>query len=367
MSLDSPDPSAPQVPLAVPPSDPMDSSTTSLTTNVQNLSGIKKRRLSDPIAQSLDDDSGTDRLSRRVRLNVGGIRYETTIGTLSSEPGYFRTMFSGSFDNTPDSNGEFFIDRNGEIFSYILDFLRNKTITVPAQRKRLKDIEREARFFSLDKLLDLVSEHVEFALYPIAPEACGFVQNYGRRYVEPLYGRYPIILVGGEHRINNFVNWDSGVHAWGIEVQVSPEMERWPYQVEIGVKLQYKPIQMHIDATKAPLFGVATTTVTADATIVSGDNTQKEKDSYCIPYGSRRFMVLVNIDESELLVKFDDFQMNNFKIKLPKAKTYVCFPWFMMKSPDLNLGDGQHHQAKDQEFRVVVNLFHVPISDTFAL
>ncbi|CAI2173234.1 5572_t:CDS:2 [Funneliformis geosporum] len=72
----------------------------------------------------------TNSTSDRIILNVGGIIHETTRSTLTSYP---QTMLGRMFDpaNTamlkptyPNGN-EYFIDRNGHVFYYIMEFYRN--------------------------------------------------------------------------------------------------------------------------------------------------------------------------------------------------------------------------------------------------
>ncbi|KAH3723410.1 hypothetical protein Pelo_17883 [Pelomyxa schiedti] len=48
-----------------------------------------------------------------------------------SSPSFFEVMVSGKFSSTKDENGALFIDRNGELFAPILDFMRTGTLFVP--------------------------------------------------------------------------------------------------------------------------------------------------------------------------------------------------------------------------------------------
>ena len=61
-----------------------------------------------------------------VSLNVGGSLFTTRLSTLLSSPNsMLATMFSGSYPMDQDSNGRYFIDREGKHFSYILNYLRD--------------------------------------------------------------------------------------------------------------------------------------------------------------------------------------------------------------------------------------------------
>lgn len=66
-------------------------------------------------------------IETRIRLNVGGHRYETTLETLRKHP---QTLLGKLFpvdQEVPmtDDNGEYFFDRDGEPFGIILNFYRN--------------------------------------------------------------------------------------------------------------------------------------------------------------------------------------------------------------------------------------------------
>ncbi len=60
-----------------------------------------------------------------LKLSVGGVRYDTTLATLTRyEDSMLATMFSGRWDLPVTDDGCKLIDRNGTSFGYILDYLR---------------------------------------------------------------------------------------------------------------------------------------------------------------------------------------------------------------------------------------------------
>ncbi|XP_063797551.1 potassium voltage-gated channel subfamily C member 1-like [Pseudophryne corroboree] len=68
--------------------------------------------------------------SRRVVINVGGVRFETYASTLQSLPGtklanLSETVLSSADDCNPQRY-ELFFDRNPKVFAYILDYYRTK-------------------------------------------------------------------------------------------------------------------------------------------------------------------------------------------------------------------------------------------------
>ena len=70
--------------------------------------------------------------SRRVRLNVGGKRFETTVGTLTSGGGKSINFFSSIIRHEPPAEGdELFVDRDGDAFGPLLSYLRTGELHIP--------------------------------------------------------------------------------------------------------------------------------------------------------------------------------------------------------------------------------------------
>lgn len=64
--------------------------------------------------------------SETVMLNVGGVKFTTSVSTLRSAPApsLFSAMFSGRHTLKKDDGGCIFIDRDGRHFADVLNFLR---------------------------------------------------------------------------------------------------------------------------------------------------------------------------------------------------------------------------------------------------
>lgn len=103
----------------------------------------KKRKtlldLIDYVYKGLDNE--------RVKLNVGGVLFETYKNTLTNYPlSYFGVMFSNKFETNPDENGYYFIDRNGQLFEQVLEFMRTGYINL---KKITKELKNEFEFYGL--------------------------------------------------------------------------------------------------------------------------------------------------------------------------------------------------------------------------
>ena len=66
-------------------------------------------------------------LPRVIPLNVGGCSFVTTLSTLTKDKdSMLAAMFSGRHELDTDSEGRYFIDRDGTYFKYILNYLRDR-------------------------------------------------------------------------------------------------------------------------------------------------------------------------------------------------------------------------------------------------
>ncbi|MBN3311870.1 KCTD8 protein, partial [Atractosteus spatula] len=98
-----------------------------------------------------------------VELNVGGQVYVTKHSTLVSIPDtILHSMFTKKQvkDLPRDNRGRFFIDRDGFLFRYVLDFLRDKQLVLPDHFPEKERLLREAEHFQLNDLLKLLTPKV---------------------------------------------------------------------------------------------------------------------------------------------------------------------------------------------------------------
>ncbi|KAE9421142.1 hypothetical protein Angca_008092, partial [Angiostrongylus cantonensis] len=108
-----------------------------------------------------------------VQLNVGGKTYTTLFETLAlSKSPYFQRFIR--IDDTSgkvllcrrnlavDSAGAIFINRDGKLFAYALQFMRDgKRTALPQNSDILRQLVRESEFFEMDGWKDVLQEQLQ--------------------------------------------------------------------------------------------------------------------------------------------------------------------------------------------------------------
>ncbi|XP_061689994.1 BTB/POZ domain-containing protein KCTD16-like isoform X2 [Syngnathoides biaculeatus] len=105
-----------------------------------------------------------------IELNVGGQVYYTRHATLTAFPNsllgkLFSNKKGSSNDLSRDFRGRYFIDRDGFLFRYVLDYLRDKQVVLPDHFPERGRLKREAEYFQLPDLAKLLSSE-ESKLFP---------------------------------------------------------------------------------------------------------------------------------------------------------------------------------------------------------
>uniref|UniRef100_A0A8R1DP60 FHA domain-containing protein n=1 Tax=Caenorhabditis japonica TaxID=281687 RepID=A0A8R1DP60_CAEJA len=105
-----------------------------------------------------------------VRINAGGTQFATLYDTLAqSKSSYFLNFIR--IDRTTgkivllkqrtiiDETGAIFVNRDGHLFTYILQFMRDgKNTVLPRDRNTLLQLKREADFFGMEVFKYLIQE-----------------------------------------------------------------------------------------------------------------------------------------------------------------------------------------------------------------
>jgi len=89
-----------------------------------------------------------------VTLNIGGKVFRTFTDTLMKGTTMLSAMFSGRIPVKKEEDGSVFIDRDGTHFRYILNFLRDGTLSRPDTLKEIDELKAEARFYCIPRLVE---------------------------------------------------------------------------------------------------------------------------------------------------------------------------------------------------------------------
>lgn len=116
--------------------------------------------------------------SNIVELNIGGINYTTTKTTLLRyEDSMLALIVSGDYPTSKDKDGRIFIDRDGNLFSFILNYLRTNKLfidnintmnfndyeydnssSLTLLMNKLLSLKIEADFYRIDNLINDIDE-----------------------------------------------------------------------------------------------------------------------------------------------------------------------------------------------------------------
>ena len=87
-------------------------------------------------------------LHSTVTLDVGGYVYRTTAQTLLSIPS---TFFTGLL-SSPSFSSPAFIDRDGQLFRHVLNFMRDRSLPAALSPQTVSELQAEAAYYLLDDL-----------------------------------------------------------------------------------------------------------------------------------------------------------------------------------------------------------------------
>eukprot|EP01111_Echinosteliopsis_oligospora_P012614 TRINITY_DN4342_c0_g1_i4.p1 TRINITY_DN4342_c0_g1~~TRINITY_DN4342_c0_g1_i4.p1 ORF type:complete len:379 (+),score=106.28 TRINITY_DN4342_c0_g1_i4:73-1137(+) len=94
---------------------------------------------------------------KQIRIDVGGYKFSTTLTTLTADPdSMLAAMFSGRFPTIKNPEGYIFIDRDGQYFHHILNWLRNGTLPPIEHQIERESLLLEAKYYHISSLADFV-------------------------------------------------------------------------------------------------------------------------------------------------------------------------------------------------------------------
>jgi hypothetical protein len=110
----------------------------------------------------------------RVELNLGGCRFQTSVQALRRVPHtFFDAYFSGRYAQDVCDDGIIFVDRDGEHFGHVLEYIRDGYVSVAEPGVRpsvslLRALKREFGFYCIElvseQALDPEQEEVAYVM-----------------------------------------------------------------------------------------------------------------------------------------------------------------------------------------------------------
>ena len=101
----------------------------------------------------------------KITLQVGERRFITRSRTLTEGSGFFSSLLSGPWWNDVQDDGAYFIDADGDIFSHILRYLRNRVFPLFCSAPSGYDyalyhaVWEQARRFGIPELESWIADH----------------------------------------------------------------------------------------------------------------------------------------------------------------------------------------------------------------
>jgi hypothetical protein len=123
-----------------------------------------------------------------VELNIGGYRFQTSVQTLRRVPHtFFDAYFSGRYAQDVCDDGSIFVDRDGEHFRHVFEYMRDGVVSVAEPGAHpsvslLRALKREFGFYCIELLTEQAAEQPEVAYVMGGSAACGGVLSSMERY-----------------------------------------------------------------------------------------------------------------------------------------------------------------------------------------
>ncbi|KAF8795445.1 BTB/POZ domain-containing protein KCTD16-like [Argiope bruennichi] len=115
------------------------------------------------------ESEGSDDFPSVVELNVGGVLYTTSLSTLTKDTKcLLGQIFTGKEGIGKDAKGRYFVDRDGVLFRYVLDFLRNQKLVLPENFHEKERLKNEAEYFNMADLIACVNSLSTAAPQPVS-------------------------------------------------------------------------------------------------------------------------------------------------------------------------------------------------------
>jgi len=95
------------------------------------------------------------RIRNKVKLDVGGQIFSTTLEVLTRYDSYFSSMFAVGHDQPDTMDGSYYIDRSPQYFDLVLEFLRNGELRSGKKltKEEIPELLAEAEYYGIKEMI----------------------------------------------------------------------------------------------------------------------------------------------------------------------------------------------------------------------
>ncbi|PIC49230.1 hypothetical protein B9Z55_007902 [Caenorhabditis nigoni] len=184
-----------------------------------------------------------------VKLNVGGVQFQTLKSTLTKFDGMFKVIMETEIPVKKDENSCVFIDRSPKHFEKILNFMRDGDVALPESPEDVKEIQTEAQYYLLTGLVELCKKNQK----PVElqyPDKFRYIKSDEELFNLTYKPKKPVIVFFGPIHPSGIIYypWDLDLlefhkkYASKIEIYIrlfahSDELNWWHYNVYANERL----------------------------------------------------------------------------------------------------------------------------------
>jgi hypothetical protein len=149
--------------------------------------------------------------TERIKLDVGGRIFSVTLDMMLKYPdSFFARLFSGRWEDKKTEDGAYFINRDFDQFHHIVSFLRHGSLDVSLSEDDHRALCRDADFYQLNELLDVLKPSVSVDTWTLMETANGVLSNGGLTLTNK-----KVKWVSSRGTIG----WTHGVHEWVVRIE----------------------------------------------------------------------------------------------------------------------------------------------------
>jgi hypothetical protein len=144
----------------------------------------------------------------RVDLNIGGHQFQTSVQTLHRVPHtFFDAYFSGRYAQDVCDDGSIFVDRDGEHFGHVLQYMRDGVVSVAQPGacpsvSLLRALKREFGFYCIELVAEQVEEPEQSEVaYVMGGQGTGSVILSSMERYDATSGQWSAVAAMGTARV----------------------------------------------------------------------------------------------------------------------------------------------------------------------